>query len=49
MGIGFLSFGGMLTGGDEAPTEVKETVKIESVEPVLEQEKEIVTITKSEN
>ena len=42
----------MLTGGDEAPKEaaqVNETVKIENIEPVIEEEKEIVTITKSDN
>ena len=52
MGIGFLSFGGMLTGGDEAPkeaTQVTKTDTIENLEPVIEEEKEIVTITKSEN
>ena len=37
MGIGFLSFGGMLTGGDE---EVKETPK-EVVTETLEIEKEV--------
>ena len=49
MGIGFLSFGGMLTGGDEAPAESAEKVEKVEVKPILEQENEIVNNTKSEN
>lgn len=32
MAIGFMSFGGMLTGGDDAPKEEKETVVVNEVE-----------------
>ena len=49
MGIGFLSFGGMLTGGDEAPADPTKTVQTIEIEPDLKDEKEIVNITKTEN
>jgi Na+-transporting NADH:ubiquinone oxidoreductase subunit E len=42
MGIGFQSFGGMLTGGDEGVGEVEETVQIEQKAPEAE-------LTKTEN
>ena len=43
MGIGFQSFGGMLTGGDEAPATVEETTaeKIEENKVIVEVEEEI--------
>ena len=40
MAIGFMSFGGMLTGGDEAPKEEK-TVKVEEPKSNTDKEKEI--------
>jgi Na+-transporting NADH:ubiquinone oxidoreductase subunit E len=43
MAIGFMSFGGMLTGGDEAPKEEK-TVKVE--EPKKNTDKELANNTK---
>ena len=51
MGIGFLSFGGMLQVEMKLQKKrsVNKTVKIENLEPVIEKEKEIVTITKSDN
>jgi Na+-transporting NADH:ubiquinone oxidoreductase subunit E len=49
MGIGFLSFGGMLTGGDEAPAEPTETVQNAEIESTLDEEKEIINITKTDN
>jgi len=40
MGIGFQSFGGMLTGGDEAPAAVEETTaeKIEENKVIVDEE-----------
>ena len=51
MGIGFLSFGGMLTGGDEASVQSTQTAEVIEIEPALQAEKdeEIVNFTKTEN
>src|SRR5210317_867740 len=56
MAIGFMSFGGMLTGGDEETTTEKETVLSQevknnpvsekSIETVIEEDKELVNNTK---
>jgi Na+-transporting NADH:ubiquinone oxidoreductase subunit E len=56
MAIGFMSFGGMLTGGDEEPTTEKETVLSQdlksnpvsdkSIETVIEEDKELANNTK---
>jgi Na+-transporting NADH:ubiquinone oxidoreductase subunit E len=44
MGIGFQSFGGMLTGGDEAPAEVDNTTAQElKMEDKKEMEKDLTT------
>lgn len=48
MGIGFLSFGGMLTGGDEEEKPAEETkAKIEKVEKKEDVNKELANITKT--
>lgn len=39
MAIGFMSFGGMLTGGDEPAVEKDSAVKVESIETEIEKEK----------
>ena len=49
MGIGFLSFGGMLTGGDEPTTENSITIENKLEEPIIEKDKEIVINTNNEN
>jgi Na+-transporting NADH:ubiquinone oxidoreductase subunit E len=41
MAIGFMSFGGMLTGGDEVPVEDTKAAVIEKVNSLQEDEKEI--------
>ena len=48
MGIGFLSFGGMLTGGDEAPAEeTSEQVELQNpIEEVKEEKKDLADNTK---
>jgi len=46
MAIGFMSFGGMLTGGDEEPSEKKETVVLEKKQEV---KKELADNTKEIN
>ena len=56
MAIGFMSFGGMLTGGDEESTTEKETVLFQevksnpvsdkSIETVIEEDKELANNTK---
>ena len=49
MGIGFLSFGGMLTGGDEPTTENSKTVENKLEEPIIVKDKEIVINSNNEN
>ena len=50
MGIGFLSFGGMLTGGDDAPSDESKTVDIESVKTIkIKDKEEIVINTNNKN
>jgi Na+-transporting NADH:ubiquinone oxidoreductase subunit E len=50
MGIGFLSFGGMLTGGDDAPSDEPKTVDIESVKTIkIKDKEEIVINTNNKN
>lgn len=46
MAIGFMSFGGMLTGGDEATKEKDETVKIESKDLKKEDKETLANNTK---
>ena len=41
MGIGFQSFGGMLTGGDEAPAEAEPEVVLKEEEKKKENKKEV--------
>ena len=49
MGIGFLSFGGMLTG-DDAPSDEPKTVDIESVKTIkIKDKEEIVINTNNKN
>ena len=38
--IGFMSFGGMLTGGDEAPKEEETSVQIEKQDVIIDSEEE---------
>ena len=40
MAIGFMSFGGMLTGGDEAPKEEATSVQIEKKDTIIDSEEE---------
>ena len=49
MGIGFLSFGGMLTGGEEPTTENSKTVENKLEELIIVKDKEIVINSNNEN
>jgi Na+-transporting NADH:ubiquinone oxidoreductase subunit E len=46
MAIGFNSFGGMLTGGDEEEITEEKTVKVDSTEDLDEKNKELANNTK---